>query len=196
MDGTHNARLVHILHTGENGVIIGTDSQRLSGDASPNLSEGDIVVPQSLYDTVVAGLEEGIQYRFVHGDLVCDGENVEVLKRTVCSRLNEAFREVTTCVTVTHGETFTLKLADRDLSLLSIAAQCADTAALMSPEGELLLLSPDEVAAAAQRVLTVHNIARFARAGAFIRMEEAKTSKEVRAIEQHALQQMREESWT
>jgi len=133
---------VFILHTDSAGKIIGTDAQQLTGDIPPNMFEGDVQVSRELFYAVVKGLDSNETFRYVGGDLLSEGPNIDTLRRVCEARLRKVADEVATTYSITdrEGESRTFVLTDPLLVRVNVALSIHSSICIEDINGRLAIL--------------------------------------------------------
>jgi hypothetical protein len=140
--GMQESSTFYILQVDNVGKVIGTDEQQLTGDIHPSLTEGDIVVSKKLFDTVVMGQERYEAFRYVGGDLIWDGPDLETILRMSKQRLQKsADRAATYCTfCVRDGGNHTLSMDADLLPRMNTALATHQALHVLDTFGDLLKL--------------------------------------------------------
>ena len=120
---------VYILQTDSAGKIVGTDAQQLTGDIPPNISEGDVQVSRELFYSIVRGMENNETFRYVGGDLIYDGPDLNTLRRVCVARIRKVASGVVSTYSITdrNGEYRTFAFSDSLLIRINLALSIHST---------------------------------------------------------------------
>lgn len=85
--------LYYTMTVDDSGYVCGLSSHQIDAEASPALVKGDVLISQTMYNDLSARLDSFERIRYVHGDIVCEGQASdsfvkERIDRWVESRLN------------------------------------------------------------------------------------------------------------
>ena len=140
--GAQESSTFYILRIDDFGKVIGTDEQQLTGDISPSLTDGDIIVNKKIYDTVVIGQERYESFRYVGGDLIWDGPDLEViLRRSKQSLHNSANRAVEYCsFNLKADDTHTVFMSSDLLARINTSLAVQQSLQVLDTEENLLKL--------------------------------------------------------
>lgn len=183
----------YVLQIGANGVVTGTDAQSLTGSAASTLSANDAVVSHAIYAQVNEGLNAGLQYRFVFGDLVCDGFNLPSLRRRCEQRINDAMRLAVRFIRVrVLGEDLTVIIQTGDIALITLALQLGECFPVRDENHGLRMLQGPEVRTVAQQILATMAQIRLIHSDSLGRIQSLTDANEIITATERAVKRIEE----
>lgn len=174
------------------GCVTGANVQSVEPGASCSFDDGSILVPPEIYNRVLKGMDSGLQFRYVHGDLVCDGSNVSALKRRCVERLNATMRTAVQYIQVRVSGRPTLVIQAGDISLITLALQLGDKVNVRDIDYNLLELNPEEVQSAARQMLGSLNLIRKEHAHAVEAVQKSSDASEINTITERTIKRIEE----
>lgn len=185
---TSDKSIVYTLQIDSNGIVSGANEH--TATSSVPLSDFEVVVSEFIYVQIISGLEDGLLYRYVHGDLVCEGPNPNRFLRETKEKLQKLCDESKKEVLLDNRKNLTVFVEDKDITLMVAAVALDKDFFVKSSEGPILLI-PSDVKKVLALLVEKHNTLSLDMKRTFDLLGSAKTSNEISDIAQKAVQRIR-----
>lgn len=181
---------IHTLQVNSVGVVISIDAQIITEGMQPNLSDCDVVVPEFLYTQVLSGMDEGYQYKFLHGDLICEGPNATRLRFESKEKIRQAFYCASKEIRIAGKKDVVVYLNEVDISLMSAACLLKEDFFLPTSEGSMLF-EPKRIKQVLSQAVDQHNRLSLDMKRTFDLLDKTSERSEISIITERAVRRMR-----
>lgn len=177
-------QFAYVLSVDATGRVIGYEAQEFV-NALPELKCGDMLVSESIYRHVHEGSSKSERFRYVGGDLISDGIDLDVYKREVLAVIRKRVLAGLQFIQIVCGSTnksHLVRVDDALLSHLQLAKARDDVAVLISVNDVAVRAYAQDIDFIFSVILQRRNDAHIAISTAHAKLEAARSEKEVDRI--------------